>query len=36
MLACHADGDDAIWARHLELKVGVVGDGYELGVAWPP
>ena len=23
-------------ARHLELEVGVVGDGYELGVAWSP
>jgi hypothetical protein len=23
-------------ARHLELEVGVVGDGHELGVAWPP
>jgi hypothetical protein len=22
-------------ARHLELEVGVVGDGHELGVAWP-
>ena len=23
-------------ARHLELQVGVVGDGHELHVAWPP
>jgi hypothetical protein len=30
-----ADGDDPVGARHLELEVGVVGDGYELGVAWP-
>jgi hypothetical protein len=30
------DGDDPIGARHLELEVGVVGDGHELGVAWPP
>ena len=26
--------DDPVWARHLELQVGVVGDGHELGVAW--
>jgi hypothetical protein len=31
-----ADGDDPIGARHLELEVGVVGDGHELGVAWSP
>jgi hypothetical protein len=31
-----ADGDDPVGARHLELKVGVVGDDHELGVAWPP
>jgi hypothetical protein len=31
-----ADGDDPVGARHLELKVGVVGDGHELGVAWSP
>jgi hypothetical protein len=31
-----ADGDDPIGARHLELQVGVVGDGHELRVAWPP
>jgi hypothetical protein len=29
-----SDGDDPIRARHLELEVGVVGDGHELGVAW--
>jgi hypothetical protein len=28
-----ADGDDPVGARHLELEVGVVGDGHELGVA---
>jgi hypothetical protein len=28
------DGDDSLGARHLELEVGVVGDGHELGVAW--
>jgi hypothetical protein len=31
-----ADVDDPVGARHLELEVGVVGDGHELGVAWPP
>jgi hypothetical protein len=31
-----ADGDDPVGARHLELEVGVVGDGHELSVAWPP
>jgi hypothetical protein len=31
-----ADGDDPVRARHLELEVGVVGDGHELCVAWPP
>jgi hypothetical protein len=28
-----ADGDDPVGARHLELEVGVVGDGHELGIA---
>ena len=28
-----ADGDDAPWTRYLQLEVGVVGDGHELGVA---
>ena len=27
--------DDPMWARHLELQVGVVGEGHELGVACP-
>jgi hypothetical protein len=31
-----ADGDDPVGARHLELEVGVVGDGHELSVARPP
>jgi hypothetical protein len=26
-----ADGDDLVGARHLELEVGVVRDGHELG-----
>jgi len=34
VLARRADGDDAVWSRHLELEVGIVGDGHELGVAW--
>jgi hypothetical protein len=28
-------GDDPMGTRHLELEVGVVGDGHEFGVAWP-
>jgi hypothetical protein len=31
-----SDGDDPVGAWHLELEVGVVGDGHELGVAWSP
>jgi hypothetical protein len=31
-----SDSDDPIGPRHLELEVGVVGDGHELGVAWTP
>jgi hypothetical protein len=27
------DGDDPLWAGHLELQVGVVGDDHELGKA---
>jgi hypothetical protein len=33
---CGSDGDDPIGARHLELEVGVVRGGHELGVAWSP
>jgi hypothetical protein len=33
---CGSDGDDSVGARHLELEVGVVGDGHELGVARSP
>jgi hypothetical protein len=29
-------GDDPLRARHLELEVGVVWEGHELGVKWPP
>ena len=29
-----ADGDDPTWTRHLQLQIGVVGDGHELRVAW--
>ena len=28
--------DDVVRSQHLQLKVGVVGDYHELGVAWPP
>jgi hypothetical protein len=31
-----SDGDDPVGAWHLELEVGVVGDGHELGVARYP
>ena len=31
VLERRADGDDAFQSRHLELEVGVVGDGHELG-----
>ena len=27
-------GDDPMRAGHLELQIGVVGDGHELGIAW--
>jgi hypothetical protein len=33
---CGSDGDDPVGARHLELEVGVVGDGHELSVARSP
>ena len=29
-----ADGDDTARSRHLQLQIGVVGDGHELCVAW--
>jgi len=28
------DGDDPAGARHLQLKVRIVGDGHELRVTW--
>jgi hypothetical protein len=31
-----SNGDDPVGAQHLELEVGVVGDGHELGVARSP
>ena len=31
-----ADGDDPTWAQHLEVEVGVVGDGHELRVTRSP
>ena len=33
LLEAPFDGDDPVWAGHLELQVGVVGDGHELGEA---
>ena len=29
-------GDDPVGTRHLELEVGVIGNGHELGIAWSP
>ena len=29
-----ANGDDPAWTRHIQLQIGVVGDGHELRVAW--
>ena len=29
-----ADGDDLAWTWHLQLQIGVVGDGHELRVVW--
>jgi GGDEF domain-containing protein len=34
LLKAALDSDDPIQARHLELEVGLVGDGHELGKAW--
>jgi hypothetical protein len=31
-----SDSDDLVGAWHLELEVGVIGEGHELGVAWSP
>ena len=28
------DGDDPTWTRHLQLQIGVVGDGHELCITW--
>ena len=36
MLEGGADRDDPAWARHLQLEVGVVGDGHELHVTRSP
>ena len=33
LLEAALDGDDPLRAGHLELQVGVVGDGHELGKA---
>ena len=34
LLEATFDGDDPLRVGHLELEVGVVGDGHELGKAW--
>jgi hypothetical protein len=34
LLEAALDDDDPLRARHLELQVGVVGNGHELGTAW--
>ena len=34
LLKAALDGDDSLRAGHLELKVGVIGDGHELGEEW--
>jgi hypothetical protein len=34
LLKAILDGDDPLRAEHLELQVGVVGDGHELGEEW--
>jgi len=34
MLEGGADGDDPTQSRHLQLQIGVVGDGHELHIAW--
>jgi len=35
LLKAALDGDDSLRAGHLELEVGVVGDGHKLGEAQP-
>ena len=34
MLVGGADSNDPLGSRHLQLEVGEVGDGHELGVPW--
>jgi len=34
LLEATLDGYDPIQARHLQLQVGVVGEGHELGETW--
>jgi hypothetical protein len=36
MLVSGVNGDDPVGPRHLEFEVGVVWDGHELCIAWPP
>jgi hypothetical protein len=33
LLEAALDGDEPLWVEHLELQVGVVRDGHELGEA---
>jgi hypothetical protein len=35
LLEAALDDDDPLGARHLQLQVGVVGDGHKLSEAWP-
>ena len=34
LLKTALNGDDPLWAGHLELLIGVAGDNHELGEAW--
>jgi hypothetical protein len=36
VLVSGVDSDDPVGPRHHEFEVGVVQDGHELRVAWPP
>jgi hypothetical protein len=36
VLVSGVDSDDPVGPRHLKFEVGVVWDGHELRVTWPP
>jgi hypothetical protein len=36
MLESRVNSDDSVGPWHIELKVGVVRDAYDLRIAWPP